>query len=112
MHSWCCRIPFLFGLVIGPVAYYIRTRIDETPEFLAAERTETPLADTFTTHRLRLVLAIGTVVLGTVATYLVLYMPTFAVKQLGIPPAAAFRTEERRVGQDCVSTCRSRGEPY
>ncbi|MBO1111380.1 MFS transporter [Bordetella petrii] len=90
MQSWGWRIPFFFGLVIGPVAYYIRTRIDETPEFLAAERTETPLGDTFTTHRLRLVLAIGTVVLGTVATYLVLYMPTFAVKQLGLPPAAAF----------------------
>ncbi|MCD0503816.1 MFS transporter [Bordetella petrii] len=90
MASWGWRIPFFFGLIIGPVAYYIRTRIDETPEFLSMERTETPLGDTFTQHRARLVLAIGTVVLGTVATYLVLYMPTFAVKQLGIPPAAAF----------------------
>lgn len=88
--SWGWRIPFFFGLLIGPVAYYIRTRIDETPEFLAAERTETPLADTFTQHRTRLILAIGCVVLGTVATYLILYMPTYAVKQLGIPPSAAF----------------------
>ncbi|OZI41793.1 MFS transporter [Bordetella genomosp. 4] len=90
LESWGWRVPFFFGLLIGPVAYYIRTRIDETPEFLAAERTESPLADTFTQHRTRLILAIGSVVLGTVATYLILYMPTYAVKQLGIPASAAF----------------------
>lgn len=90
MADWGWRIPFFFGLLIGPVAYYIRTQIDETPEFLATERSAAPLAETFTQHRLRLVLAIGTVVLGTVATYLVLFMPTYAVKHLGIPPTAAF----------------------
>src|SRR5690606_29851748 len=73
LESWGWRVPFFFGLLIGPVAYYIRTRIDETPEFLAEERTESPLADTFTHHRARLILAIGCVVLGTVATYLILY---------------------------------------
>jgi MHS family proline/betaine transporter-like MFS transporter len=90
LESWGWRVPFFFGLIIGPVAYYIRTKIDETPEFLSAKRTETPLADTFTLNRMSLVLAIGAVVLGTVATYLVLYMPTYAVKQLGIPASAAF----------------------
>ena len=83
-------MPFFFGLLIGPVAYYIRTRLDETPEFLAAETTTTPLRDTFATHKLRLVIAIGVVVLGTVATYLVLYMPTYAIKQLGLAPSVAF----------------------
>lgn len=90
MADWGWRIPFFFGLLIGPVAYYIRTQIDETPEFLATERSTAPLRETFTEHRLRLVLAIGTVVLGTVATYLVLFMPTYAVKHLGIPATAAF----------------------
>src|SRR3546814_18658927 len=27
-------------------------------------------------------------------------------------PAATLRSEERRVGKECVSTCRSRGSPY
>src|SRR3546814_8190318 len=27
-------------------------------------------------------------------------------------PRAATRSEERRVGKECVSTCRSRGSPY
>ncbi|ARP97017.1 MFS transporter [Bordetella genomosp. 13] len=90
LNSWGWRIPFFFGLLIGPVAYYIRTRIDETPDFLEAGPNETPLADTFAHNRLRLLLAIGTVVLGTVATYLVLYMPTYATKTLKIPQSAAF----------------------
>src|SRR3546814_15033772 len=28
------------------------------------------------------------------------------------PPAAWLRSEERRVGKECVSTCRSRWSPY
>ncbi|MDR5739217.1 MULTISPECIES: MFS transporter [unclassified Caballeronia] len=88
--SWGWRLPFFLGLLIGPVAYYIRRNIDETPEFVGTETTKTPLADTFTDQRHRLVLAIGAVVLGTVATYLILFMPTYAVKQLGLPASAAF----------------------
>jgi MHS family proline/betaine transporter-like MFS transporter len=90
MASWGWRVPFFFGLLIGPVAWYIRTKLDETPEFLAAETTTTPLRDTFTSQKLRLVIAIGVVVLGTVSTYLVLFMPTYGVKQLGLAPSVAF----------------------
>jgi MHS family proline/betaine transporter-like MFS transporter len=90
MASWGWRVPFVFGLLIGPVAWYIRTKLDETPEFLAAETTTTPLRDTFASHKLRLLIAIGVVVLGTVSTYLVLFMPTYGVKQLGLAPSVAF----------------------
>ena len=90
MAAWGWRIPFFFGLLLGPVAYYIRSKVDETPEFLAAESTASPLRDTFASHKARLVAAMGVVVLGTVATYLVLFMPTYGVKQLGLAPSAAF----------------------
>lgn len=90
MQSWGWRVPFLFGLLIGPVAYYIRRHVDETPEFLQAETTETPLRDTLSHQKERLLLAMGVVIVATVSTYLVLYMPTYAVKQLGLPPSAAF----------------------
>src|SRR3546814_5454552 len=30
----------------------------------------------------------------------------------GFPPIAERRSEERRVGKECVSTCRSRWSPY
>ncbi|MFZ4286443.1 MFS transporter [Variovorax sp. HJSM1_2] len=97
MQSWGWRIPFIFGLLIAPVAYYIRKHVDETPEFLAAKaemRTRAvhsaPLAETFANQKERLLLVIGAVVLGTVSSYLILYMPTFAVKQLGLPASTAF----------------------
>lgn len=90
LMSWGWRVPFVFGLLIGPIAYYIRSNVDETPEFLAAETTQSPLRDTFAGHKTRLLIAIGIVVLGTVATYLVLFMPTYGVKQLGLPPSVAF----------------------
>ncbi|MFX1734865.1 MFS transporter [Paraburkholderia sp. A1RI_3L] len=90
MDAWGWRVPFLFGLLIGPVAWYIRSRLDETPEFLAAETTPTPLRDTFAAQKVRLLIAMGAVVLGTVATYLVLFMPTYGVKQLGLSPSVSF----------------------
>src|SRR3546814_15256774 len=31
---------------------------------------------------------------------------------LGVPQNDLFRSEERRVGKECVSTCRSRWSPY
>ena len=90
MQSWGWRIPFLFGLLIGPVAYYIRTHMDETPEFLAAETTHSPLAQTFASQKERLLLAIGVVILATVSAYLILFMPTYAVKQLGVSASTVF----------------------
>ena len=90
MAAWGWRVPFFFGLLIGPVAWFIRTKLDETPEFLAADTTASPLRDTFASQKLRLAVAIGVVVLATVATYLVLFMPTYAIKQLGLSPSSAF----------------------
>ncbi len=39
LHAWGWRIPFLIGgLVIAPIGYYLRTKVDETPSFSAALR--------------------------------------------------------------------------
>src|SRR3546814_11266507 len=35
-----------------------------------------------------------------------------ALRMLGRPAPYALRSDERRVGQECVSTCRSRWSPY
>jgi MFS transporter, MHS family, proline/betaine transporter len=90
MGAWGWRVPFFFGLLIGPVAWYIRSKLDETPEFLAAETTQTPIRDTFASQKTRLFIGMGIVVLGTVSTYLVLFMPTYAIKQLHLAPSVAF----------------------
>src|SRR6516225_7453836 len=50
--AWGWRIPFLIGFVLGPVGYYLRTRVAETPAFERAVATRTitrmPLAEAFT----------------------------------------------------------------
>src|SRR3546814_12120896 len=35
-----------------------------------------------------------------------------SARLLGVRRAVGLRSEERRVGKECVSTCRSRGAPY
>src|SRR3546814_16974403 len=38
--------------------------------------------------------------------------PTFQNLRFGAGIGARYRSEERRVGKECVSTCRSRWSPY
>ncbi|WGS49319.1 MFS transporter [Paraburkholderia sp. D15] len=117
LDSWGWRLPFVFGLLVGPVGYYIRSHLDETPEFLAMrqareEREErerhdaraaaspiAPGADdkaaahgaSFANQWVNLLLAVGIVAQSTVGVYVLqLYMPMYAVKQLHMPAAASF----------------------
>jgi MHS family proline/betaine transporter-like MFS transporter len=113
LSSWGWRIPFLFGLLIGPIGYYIRSHLDETPEFLAMRRERDGLghegghdelkgrskelnkasapAASFSSQWVNLLLAIGIVAQSTVGVYVLqLYMPLYAVKQLHMPAAVSF----------------------
>ncbi len=44
LSSWGWRVPFLAGIVIAPIGFYLRSAVDETPEFKAflASRAGTP----------------------------------------------------------------------
>lgn len=90
IDAWGWRIPFIFGLLIGPVAYYIRRHIDETLEFRTTQHSKTPLREVLSDSKKRLLIAFGTVILCTVAMYTVLFMPTYATRQLGLPVAGSF----------------------
>ncbi|GAB3629829.1 Proline/betaine transporter [Pandoraea terrae] len=98
LESWGWRIPFLFGLLIGPIGLYIRRYVDETPEFAReVERkaarmkpAQSPILEVLATQKGRLLASIGSLVLTTTANYMILYMPTYATKQLGLPPAQGF----------------------
>ena len=37
LYSWGWRIPFIFGIVLGYVGWYIRTKIKDTPSFVQME---------------------------------------------------------------------------
>jgi MFS transporter, MHS family, proline/betaine transporter len=93
LESWGWRIPFVFGLLIGPVGYYIRSHLDETPEFIANRATKAVSDDavSFSNQWLNLLLAVGIVAQSTVGVYVLqLYMPMYAVKQLHLPATASF----------------------
>jgi MHS family proline/betaine transporter-like MFS transporter len=32
-NGWGWRIPFLVGFVLGPIGYYLRSKVEETPAF-------------------------------------------------------------------------------
>jgi MFS transporter, MHS family, proline/betaine transporter len=90
LNAWGWRIPYIFGLLIGPVGFYIRRHVDETPEFLAAEAPSTPVRDVLGHQWGRVLLAIGIAVVSNSSNYLILYMPTYAVKQLSLPQSSGF----------------------
>ena len=91
MLDWGWRVPFFFGLLIIPIAYVIRRHVDETPVFSNDARATSPVRATFQDNKVRLALAIGIYVLVTSSSYvIVLYMPTFATRELGIDSSLAF----------------------
>jgi MHS family proline/betaine transporter-like MFS transporter len=90
LEGWGWRIPFLFGMLIGPIGLYIRRHIDETPEFERTERSASPIREVLATQKERLLVSIGSLVLTTTANYMLLYMPTYAARQLGLAPSYGF----------------------
>jgi MFS transporter, MHS family, proline/betaine transporter len=90
LEAWGWRIPFVFGLLVGPAGYYIRARLRETPAFEALQITETPVRRVVADHGLSIVRCVGAIVVSSITVYTVLFMPTFAVKQLGLSPSVAF----------------------
>jgi MFS transporter, MHS family, proline/betaine transporter len=90
LEGWGWRIPFVFGALAGPVAYYIRTQLAETSEFQAIVRPSRPLQIVLRNQIGRLLLCVGVTVAATVTTYTMLFMPTYAVRQLGLPASGAF----------------------
>lgn len=91
LHSWGWRVPFLFGILIGPIGFYLRSHVDETPEFLRwqasrAQVTKVPLKSLFTQYPRQIVGSFCAVVLGTGSNYvMLLYLPIYAVRELGLP---------------------------
>lgn len=90
LESWGWRIPFACGALLGPVAYYIRTHLSETVEFRAITARTRPLHTIVTGQLRELALCTGLAIAATVSAYTMLFMPTFAVKQLGMPASQAF----------------------
>src|SRR5580692_6552006 len=86
MNAWGWRIPFLFGILVGPVGIYIRNHLEDATPPPAAKH-ESVVGKVFLEQKLRVVLAIGALAVSTAVNYLIVYMPTYVVKTLNLPPA-------------------------
>jgi MHS family proline/betaine transporter-like MFS transporter len=86
--SWGWRIPFLLGAPLGVVGFYLRTKLEDSPHFLALEESnrvaQSPLLTSLRTQVRNLTQTIGLVIVGTAQVYLVLlYLPTHLSAQAG-----------------------------
>ena len=94
LDSWGWRVPFLLGLVIGPVGLFIRRHLQETEAFLEARGAATVrqgFGTTLATHLKQVLVCAGLTASGTISFYVILlYMPTFAHTQLHLPLDQAF----------------------
>lgn len=84
LESWGWRIPFFFGLLIGPVGLYIRRHIEEAGEFTESKEEKVPLVELFANNKLGILFNIGAMILSTSVTYSIIFMPTYATKYLGL----------------------------
>lgn len=88
LWAWGWRVPFALGILIAPVALYIRRQLPETLAPPAAERTTAVVLGDLARHHWRAVL-LGVLIIcgGTVSTYIFNYMNTYAITTLHLPPA-------------------------
>jgi MFS transporter, MHS family, proline/betaine transporter len=91
MVSWGWRVPFVFGLLVGPVGYYIRRYVDESPAMTQrAGTTSSPIRSLFRDHWGGLLIAGGALVVSTALNFILQYMPTFGIKELGLDDSLSF----------------------
>jgi len=94
-NSWGWRLPFLLGFILGPIGYYLRTQIAETPAFtktVAEEKlARSPLIETLSTQKPGLFVAFGISALPCVIYWVFLvFLPTYAAQHLNISASATF----------------------
>jgi MHS family proline/betaine transporter-like MFS transporter len=94
VSAWGWRVAFGVGLLIGPVGLYIRSRIEETPEFkraAAVELEKSPFKALLKRDWKSLLPGIGVVAGSTGFNYVhKVYMPTYALTQLHFPPTSSY----------------------
>lgn len=90
LPDWAWRVPFLLGVVVGPIGFYIRRKVAESPEFVRLQQRRggarnTPFTTFLRDHGRALLATLGATIPGTVVIYLwFLYVPAFAMRQLHI----------------------------
>ncbi len=97
IDNWGWRLPFVFGLLIGPVGLWMRRHLEETEAFVEASKkpkVHVGLKSLLREHLRDVLVCFGLVLSSTIMFYVVLiYMPTYAKTQLHIPLNDAFTAQ-------------------
>jgi MHS family proline/betaine transporter-like MFS transporter len=88
------RIPFLIAVPMGVIGFYIRSKIEDTPEFRSLEQLDnvpqSPVKEVFTRHWKQLLQMSGLEIMMHVTFYVVLvYLLTYQEKVLGFDAGTA-----------------------
>jgi MHS family proline/betaine transporter-like MFS transporter len=93
-YAWGWRIPFVFGFVLGPIGYYLRRKVAETPIFERAVENRTversPMRTAIREYRTRMLQAFGLSIIGCMANFtFVIYLVNYAINTMKLPPGSA-----------------------
>lgn len=96
LETFGWRLPFAFGLLIAPIGLWIRSTLEESPEFKRemerqAGKPTRPFRTVVTQYPTKLLRAFGLSILLTVSSYsLVIFMPTYVQRTFHYTPTEAF----------------------
>jgi MFS family permease len=83
-NGWGWRVPFLLGILIAPIGFYIRRNLDETLEAEEAhDSMSAVLGDVMANYWYPIVLCVLIISGGTVTQYFFAYATTYAITALG-----------------------------
>ncbi len=88
LESWGWRVPFILGFFIGIIGLYIRSALDESPEYENAKQfkqlANKPIRELFSKHKGGIILASGLYMAVTIPFYMLsVFMISFMTKFLG-----------------------------
>lgn len=97
LTEWAWRIPFILAAPLGLVGLYLRSKVEETPEFTAVLEAEeeghknhAPVVEAFRTAKKRMLVIFGWAALNAVAFYLLTsYTVAYLTQRIGFSQAEA-----------------------
>jgi MFS transporter, MHS family, proline/betaine transporter len=92
-YSWGWRLPFVFGFVLGPIGYYLRRKVAETPAFVHIAKKHailrSPLATAWREYRRSMLQAFGLSIIGCIANFIfVIYLVSYMINTMKLPPGS------------------------
>ena len=92
VREWGWRMPFLIGIFIVPIGLWLRRALKETHanEARAETKQMSSLSVALRDHWKKIIVGIALIIGGTASNaVIVLYMSTYAIRQLSLPPTTA-----------------------